>query len=305
MAFIAQNTAVRFEATTRQAFCLPTDQTGVSFKPLYFEDIETSDHPVGWFEIHAENYMVDGGPMRHQLERLRQSFPVSCHGVGLSIGSSEALDGAHLDRLLRLVDWLEPAVFSEHLAWSSHGGHFFNDLLPLPYTRQTLKRVVDHIDQVQSHLSRTILLENPSTYVSFPENEMSEAQFLSSVVAQTGCELLLDINNVYVSCTNQCFAPDEFIDALPIDTVKQIHLAGHAVDRDDDDQVLLIDSHNAKVTEAVWDLYERIVARHGRIPTLIEWDGDLPEFSVLVDEALEADRRAQSCLRSEQKNVAG
>jgi len=295
-----------FDGLARAAehFTLPADHAGVSFKPAHFDDIKSSDHSVGWFEIHAENYMMDGGPMRRQLQFLRESYPVSCHGVGLSIGSHEPLDQDHLARVARLVEWLEPAIFSEHLAWSSHGGNFFNDLLPLPYTRQTLERVANHIDEIQERLSRPILLENPSSYVWFSESDMSEAEFLASVVAQTGCALLLDINNVYVSSTNQGLQPADFLDSLPFEAVDQIHLAGHFVDHGPHGEPLLIDSHNAKVSDAVWDLYEQTIFQYGPIPTLIEWDGDLPEFSVLAAEAAQADRRTHS-LKPKVRYVAG
>lgn len=264
---------------------LPRDRAGVGFKPQYFDAVMAAGHPIGWFEIHAENYMLDGGPVRKQLEVLRQSYPVSCHGVGLSIGSSEPLDRAHLKRLKTLVDWLEPAVFSEHLAWSSHGGEFFNDLLPLPYTKATLQQVADHIDDVQETLGRQMLLENPSTYVDFASHEMTEAEFITSVTQRTGCGLLLDVNNVHVSSVDQRLASSDYLAALPMDAVGEIHLAGHAADQDDEGDLILIDSHNAPVTEAVWSLYQDIISRHGGLPTLVEWDGDLPEFDILTREA--------------------
>ncbi|MGC6485295.1 MAG: DUF692 domain-containing protein [Candidatus Puniceispirillales bacterium] len=269
-------------------YALPLDRAGVGFKPCYFGEVMTGDHPIGWFEIHAENYMIDGGPVRQQLEQLRARYPVSCHGVGLSIGSSEPLNRAHLARLKTLVDWLEPVVFSEHLAWSSHGGVFFNDLLPLPYTQATLQQVVDHIDEVQEALGRQMLLENPSTYVDFASHEMTEAEFITRIVQQTGCGLLLDINNVHVSSINQQLSPHDYLAALPITAVGEIHLAGHATDQDDEGEELLIDSHNAPVTDAVWALYDHVISHHGVRPTLVEWDGDLPAFDVLAREAAAA-----------------
>ena len=221
---------------------LPIENPGVSFKPQYYEEASAGEHALGWFEIHAENYMIDGGPVRNQLQQLRRDYPISCHGVGLSIGSEQGLDRSHLSRLKTLLDWLEPAVFSEHLAWSSHGVNFFNDLLPLPYTRATLEQVVNHIDEVQNTLQRTILLENPSTYLDFSTHEMGEAEFISEIIRRSGCGLLLDINNVYVSTTNQGFSANGFLDALPVEAIGQIHLAGHSADQDEAGNCLLIDS---------------------------------------------------------------
>ena len=235
------------------SFGLPIENPGVSFKPQYYEEASAGEHALGWFEIHAENYMIDGGPVRNQLQQLRRDYPISCHGVGLSIGSEQALDRSHLSRLKTLLDWLEPAVFSEHLAWSSHGVNFFNDLLPLPYTRATLEQVVNHIDEVQNTLQRTILLENPSTYLDFSTHEMGEAEFISEIIRRSGCGLLLDINNVYVSATNQGFSANGFLDALPVEAIGQIHLAGHSADQDEAGNCLLIDSHNQPVAQPVWE----------------------------------------------------
>jgi len=264
------------------------DAVGVSFKPVHADAITALAHPVEWFEIHAENYMIDGGPMRWQLEKLAVSYPVSCHGVGLSIGSMQALSKDHLRRLKTLMDWLEPQAFSEHLAWSSHGGTSFNDLLPLPYTRETLARVIEHIDQVQEVLGCRMLLENPSLYIDFDTHEMSETEFISAVIRQTGCGLLLDINNVVVSCTNQGMAPEPYLDALPMEAVGEIHLAGHFVDQHASCAPLLIDSHDTFVGSRVWELYARVIDSHGARPTLIEWDGNLPEFGTLAAEAEKA-----------------
>jgi len=271
-------------------FALPEEQVGLSYKPDYFEEAISTAHGLGWFEIHAENYMVEGGPLRNQMERLRQNYPVSCHGVGLSIGSSEPLSHAHLARLKKLVDWLEPAVFSEHLAWSSHGGLFFNDLLPLPYTKDTLQNVVNHIDEVQQMLHRPLLLENPSTYVTLANHEMSESDFICEAVKQTGCQLLLDVNNLFVSSANQRFCADEFLKCLPAHAVTQIHVAGHSIDQDDNGDVLLIDSHSTAVSNEVWALYRSAIEQFGPVPTLLEWDDDVPDFATLRAEAMKAKR---------------
>jgi uncharacterized protein (UPF0276 family) len=243
---------------------------------------------AGFLEVHAENYMVDGGPMLRHLEKVRSHWPLSIHGVGLSIGGDGPLDRDHLDRLERLVTRFEPRWFSEHLAWSSHGGHWFNDLLPLPYDRATLNRVCDHIDQVQERLRRQLLLENPSTYLGHACSTLDEATFLAEVVRRTGCALLLDVNNAYVSGVNHGRDPWALIDALPAEAVAEIHLAGFAEDRDAADDRLLIDHHGAAIDDAVWSLYERTIARLGPVPTLIERDNHLPALAVLEHEAQRA-----------------
>ena len=283
---------------------LPIENPGVSFKPRYYEEASAGEHALGWFEIHAENYMIDGGPVRNQLQQLRRDYPISCHGVGLSIGSEQALDRSHLSRLKTLLDWLEPAVFSEHLAWSSHGVNFFNDLLPLPYTKATLEQVVNHIDEVQNTLQRPMLLENPSTYLDFSTHEMGEAEFISKIIRRSGCGLLLDINNVYVSAINQGFSANGFLDALPVEAIGQIHLAGHSADQDEAGNCLLIDSHNQPVAQPVWELYDAAIEKFGATPTLIEWDDDLPEFTRLQAEANAAEQRLRVARDKEHYRVA-
>ena len=267
-------------------------RAGIGLKPRHFRDVLDMRPEVGFFEVHAENYMVDGGPFHHYLGRIRENYPLSLHGVGLSIGAQGALDEAHLARLAALIARYEPASFSEHLAWSNHGAVFFNDLLPLPYDRATLQRVCEHIDQVQERLGRRMLLENPATYVEFNVSTMSEAQFLCDVLQRTGCGLLLDVNNVHVSCVNHGRDAQAFIDALPLDAVGEIHLAGFAVDHDAVGAPLLIDSHGSPVDEAVWALYERVIERLGPMATLLERDNDVPALPTMLAEA----RRAQSLL---------
>jgi uncharacterized protein (UPF0276 family) len=243
---------------------------------------------LGFFEVHAENFMSAGGPMLWQLERVRARHELSIHGVGLSIGGEGALDATHLQRLKRLADRFRPSWFSEHLAWSSHGGACFNDLLPLPYTAATLRRVCEHIEEVQQVLQRRMLLENPSTYVEFEASTLDEAQFIAEVVRRTGCGLLLDVNNAYVSAVNHGRDARAFIDALPAAAVGEIHLAGFAEDRDCAGDRLLIDTHGAPVAAAVWELYEHALRRTGAVPTLIERDHDVPPFETLQAEALRA-----------------
>ena len=263
---------------------------GVGYKPQHFAAIMADPGPIGWLEIHAENYMGDGGRPLAQLRHLAAQFPISVHGVGLSIGGADALDRDHLAQLRHLCDWLNPASFSEHLAWSTHDGTYLNDLLPLPYTDATLARVCDHVDQVQAALGRRMLLENPSSYLAFAETTMSEVDFLTEIAGRTGCGLLLDVNNVYISAINQRVDPMATINAFPLDLVGEVHLGGHDQDRAEDGAILLIDSHARPVVDPVWALYAAVIAKGGARPTLIEWDNDVPEWPVLAAEAALAAR---------------
>ena len=258
---------------------------GVGYKPQHFADIMDDPGPVRWLEVHAENYMGAGGRPLAQLRALAERFAISVHGVGLSIGGEGPLDAAHLERLKALCAWLHPASFSEHLAWSTHDGAFLNDLLPLPYTQATLGRVCDHIDQVQEVLGRQMLLENPSTYLGFAEATLEEVAFLTAVARRTGCGLLLDVNNVFVSAVNQGFDPVTYLRQFPLELVGEIHLGGHAGDEGDHGMPLLIDTHGTQVADPVWDLYAQTVAQGGARPTLIEWDNDVPDWPVLRAEA--------------------
>lgn len=259
---------------------------GVGYKAQHYSDILKDASPVGWLEIHAENYMGDGGRPLAQLRFLSERFPISVHGVGLSIGGEDPLDQDHLERLKKLCDWLQPASFSEHLAWSTHDSHFLNDLLPLPYTSATLNRVADHIDQLQSHLGRQILLENPSSYLAFAESTYEEPQFLEELAARTGCGLLLDVNNVFVSATNLKMDARAYIDAFALSRVGEIHLGGHDEDEDDHGAPLLIDSHGREVADPVWALLDYTLEQSGPRPLLIEWDNDVPEWPLLREEAV-------------------
>lgn len=268
--------------------CLPL-RAGIGLKPQHFQEVVDSRPDVGFFEVHAENYLVDGGPMHAYLTQIRECYALSLHGVGLSLGGEGPLDPHHMQALKGLIDRYQPAVFSEHLAWSSHGGAFLNDLLPLPYDWESLDRVCRHVDEVQHALGRRILLENPSTYVEFVRSTMSEAEFLSAVVARTGCGLLLDINNAYVSAINHGRDSWQMLAALPLRAIEQIHLAGHAEQLDSAGSALFIDHHGCKVQDPVWTLYERFIAFAGGLPTLIEWDNDVPSFEILQQESRKAD----------------
>jgi len=273
---------------------------GTSFKPEHLPAILAEGPQDGFFEVHAENYMGAGGPPHAALARIRQDHPLSLHGVCMSIGGPQPLDRTHLARFAALVERYRPALVSEHLAWSTHTTTFYNDLLPLPYTPATLARVADHIDQVQAAIDRPILLENPSTYLVFKESTLSETDFLRALVRRTGCGLLLDVNNVFVSATNQGFDALGYLADFPLEHVGEIHLAGHAEQADDEGELLLIDSHDGPVADAVWKLYEIVVGRAGGVPTLIEWDSAIPDWPILKAEAAAArailDRHAPAAL---------
>lgn len=264
-------------------------RAGVGLKPEHYAEILDTRPAIGWFEVHAENYMGAGGAPHHFLTAIREHYPLSVHGVGLSIGADAPLDTDHLNSLKQVCDRYEPGLVSEHLAWSTHDGVYLNDLLPVPYNAETLGRVCEHIDQVQEALRRRMLLENPSTYIRFDGSDMSEFDFLAAIVGRTGCGLLLDVNNVHVSATNHAYDAVAYIDAFPHQHVGEIHLGGHADDEGDDGEPLLIDDHGSAVADIVWNLYAHTISRCGPVPTLIEWDNDVPAWAILMDEAARAD----------------
>ncbi len=261
---------------------------GVGFKSRHFDGLMADPGPVRWIEVHAENYMGDGGRPHAQLRALQQNFALSVHGVGLSIGGEGALDRNHLARLKTLCDRTQPASFSEHLAWSTHGMEYLNDLLPLPYTEETLARVAVHINQVQDVLGRQMLLENPSSYLVFAESDLSETDFLTEIIGRTSCGLLLDVNNVFISATNLGLSPQDYIDAFPTDHVGEIHVGGHDDDTDDHGAPLLIDSHGKPVVDPVWELLSYTLNQTGPKPVLVEWDNDVPDWPTLRAEATRA-----------------
>ncbi|WP_411380825.1 DUF692 domain-containing protein [Pseudomonas sp. MPB26] len=263
-------------------------RAGLGLKHEHFTEVLDTSPDIGFFEVHAENYMVAGGPFHHYLGMIRERYPLSLHGVGLSIGGEAPPDRGHLARLAMLIERYQPHAFSEHLAWSSHGPVFLNDLLPMAYDNATLQRVCEHVDQVQSALKRPMLLENPSTYLQFERSTLDETDFISTIIRRTGCGLLLDVNNVYVSCVNHQRDPLSYLHALPLHAVGEIHLAGFAEDTDSLGDRLLIDDHGAPIDNAVWQLYEKVLARVGPVPTLIERDNQVPVFSVLLAEAQQA-----------------
>ena len=264
-------------------------RAGVGLKAQHCRDILETRPDIGFFEVHAENYMGAGGPPHRYLTAIREHYPLSLHGVGLSIGAGWPLDLAHLQRLKELIERYEPALFSEHLAWSSHGTHYLDDLLPAPYTLDTLHTVCQHIDQVQTALGRQMLLENPATYLWFKESDWSETDFIHEIVQRTGCGLLLDVNNVHVACTNQQWDSHAYIRDFPLRHVQQIHLAGHATQTDEKGRPLLIDSHDQSVAQQVWTLFRQTIRHIGPTPALIEWDNHIPPWSGLQAEAVQAE----------------
>ena len=262
---------------------------GVGLKAPHYKQILEERPDLGFFEVHAENYMGDGGPPLRYLEAIAEHYPLSLHGVGLSIGAARDLDVAHLGRLRGLIDRYQPGHFSEHLAWSTHDTGFLNDLLPVPYTAETLQNVVSHIDQVQDALGVRMLLENPTTYLAFAESTYAETDFIAEVVKRTGCGLLLDVNNVFISATNQQWDAHAYIDAFPLKHVKEIHLAGFTPEQDEKGRPLLIDTHSRPVDQDVWSLYDYAISRAGPVATLIEWDSDVPSLEELLAEAQRAE----------------
>ena len=279
---------------------LAANAVGAGLKPAHFEEILAARPTIGFFEIHAENYMNAGGPNHRWLAAIGEHYPLSVHGVGLSLGSTERLDSDHLARLKQVVARTAPALVSEHLAWCDFSGRVFPDLLPLPYDEAALRRVADKIDAVQQALGRAILIENPATYLRFRGDALSEPQFLAELCASAGCGLLLDVNNVFVSAINHGFAAETYLDAFPLERVGEIHLAGHAEARDADG-AFLIDDHGGPVADEVWALYRAVVERAGPRPTLIEWDNNVPDWRVLLDET----QKAQAALNAGVRTPAG
>jgi len=275
-------------AAQRVSAAIPA-HAGIGLRAPHYRDLLEIRPDVAWLEVHSENYFGEGGAPLHYLERARELYPVSLHGVGLSLGSADPLNREHLRRLKRLIDRIEPGLVSEHLCWSSVDGRYLNDLLPLPYTEEALRHLVPRIEQVQEVLGRRILIENLSSYLQYTHSTIAEWDFLAAVAEQADCGILLDVNNIYVSARNHGFDALAFLRAIPADRVQEIHLAGHMVKRYEDGEIL-IDTHNTRVCDEVWGLYETTIKRIGARPTLIEWDSDLPTLATLVQEAETAER---------------
>jgi uncharacterized protein len=267
-------------------------RAGIGLRSVHHQEVATHRPAVGWLEVHTENYFHDGGPHLRALERVRERYPLSLHGVGLGLGSVEPLDRVHLARIRRAIDRFEPALVSEHACWGHAGGEHFNDLLPLPYTEEAVLHLASRVREVQDFLGRQILVENLSSYFAYTASSLTEWEFLAAVVERSGCGLLLDVNNIYVNSINLGLDARRFIASVPCEAVQEIHLAGHRRNRVGARE-LLIDDHGSAVCAEVWALYEQAIARLGPVPTLIEWDTDVPALDVLVAEARAADARLE------------
>ncbi len=261
---------------------------GIGLRFRHHDAVRAERPAVGWLEVHSENYMGGGKPLEH-LEAIRRDYPLSLHGVGLSLGSAEGLDPRHLARLARLVDRIEPALVSEHLAWSVSGGRYFGELLPLPLTAESLDVVCRNVEAMQAALGRKVLVENPSSSLQFRHSEIPEWEFISELARRTGCGILCDVNNIFVSASNLGFDPRTYLAALPPERIGEIHLAGHRSRRLADGRSILIDDHGSRVCDEVWRLHAHALALFGPVPTLIEWDTDVPPLGVLLEEAAKAD----------------
>lgn len=263
-------------------------RAGIGLKARHYAEIIETAPDIGWFEFHSENYLCDGGPTMRWLDKLREMYPLSMHGVGLSLGSAGPLDKHHLKRLAQLQSKVEPIFVSEHLSWSVANGNYLNDLIALPYTEESLDIFCTHVDEMQNEIGRKVIIENPSSYLRYTHSTINEADFLLEVINRTECGLLLDVNNVYVSAKNHGFDPISYINKIPVGAVSEMHLAGHSLVNIDGRQ-FRIDDHGARVDSEVWKLFAHTVSRLGPAPTLIEWDSNVPELSVLLEEAAKAD----------------
>jgi len=272
-------------------------RAGIGLRAQHYNEVLSKLPDIGWFEVHSENYFGDGGRPLSYLEAISDNYPLSLHGVGLSIGSADLLDIKHLDKLKKLIRRFEPGLVSEHLSWGSFQGRHFNDLFPMPYTNEALQHMIDRVIRVQDYLERQILIENVSSYLQFESSTTSEWEFISELANQSGCGILLDINNIYVNSRNHAFDPVNYINAIPVEHVQEIHLAGHTVKQFEDGEIL-IDTHDKQVTNDVWQLFDIAARRFNQIPVLIEWDSDIPPLDVLLKEAGKAECILQSITES-------
>ena len=264
-------------------------RAGIGLRFQHHQPVLDTRPDVAWMEVHTENYMGGGTPLKY-LDAIRRDTPISLHGVGLSLGSAEGVDPAHLERIRKVAERVEPGLMSEHIAWNLVGGTYLADLLPLPMTEEALDVVCRHVEQTQSYLRRRILVENPSTYVAFGNSIIPEWEFMAAVAARTGCGILCDVNNICVSAHNHGWDASAYLAALPPEAVGEVHLAGHSIRTFADGSSLRIDDHGSKVSEEVWTLYRQAVARFGAVPTLIEWDNEIPPLDVILDEAQHAEQ---------------
>lgn len=279
--------------TERAAFAGPIPAiAGIGLRTPHHDQVVNERPAAGWLEVHSENYFADGGPQIERLRAARALYPLSLHGVGMSLGSTDPLDAEHLRKLKRLVAWTEPAFVSEHVSWGSVHGVHLNDLLPLPLTEEALTHMISRVAQLQDQLRRQILVENVSSYLQFEHSQIPEWEFMAALGSRSGCGLLVDVNNVYVSACNHGFDARRYLSSLPRHMVREMHLAGHTRNRFEDREIL-VDTHSAPVCDAVWELYDHALDCFGPAPTLIEWDADLPSLEVLLAEAGKANRRLE------------
>ena len=278
-------------------------QAGIGLRFQHHQAVLDERPDVAWLEVHTENYMGGGTPLAY-LDAVRRDYPIALHGVGLSLGTAEGLNPSHLERIRQVVRRFEPGLVSEHLSWSVVGGAYLADLLPLPMTEEALAVVCQHVEQTQVYLQRQILIENPSSYLQYQHSSIPEWEFIAAVAARTGCGILCDVNNIYVSSCNHGWDPSAYLAALPVDAIGEIHLAGHTVRRLENGYTLRIDDHSARVAAEVWALYDEALARFGPRPTLIEWDNNVPPLAVLLEEAAHADVLIQHSERADRARAA-
>lgn len=283
-------------------------KAGIGFRTEHDADFASGNIDIPWLEIHSENFLLPqqgavGSPRLKSLEKLREAYPISCHGVGLSLGSAEGLSNDHLKELKRLYDWIQPCFVSEHVSWSVTDGTYLNDLLPLPYTEEALCIICANIDHAQTYLGRSLSVENPSSYLSFAQSTMSECQFMGEIIKRTGCGLLLDVNNVFVSAHNHGFDPYHYIENLPLQQVTEIHIAGHIAEPLGTTETILIDTHSRPVCDSVWDLLDFTLTRTGPLPVLVEWDQDIPALATLLQEAAQAQKIIDASSQKRQKHA--
>ncbi|MBM5782613.1 MAG: DUF692 domain-containing protein [Pelagibacterales bacterium] len=268
------------------------DIVGIGLRSPHINSFLKKTQKIGWLEVHSENYYAEGGPSIKNLKKIRENYPISLHCVGNSLGSFQKIDLNHLKKLKNLIETIDPVFVSDHISWGMIDNNHFNDLLPLPYNYKSLAAIADNVDAMQNFLKREILVENPSSYISFKNEEMDEADFINQLTKKTGCFLLLDVNNIFVSSSNnKNFKPHSYLKKLNKEIVKEIHLAGHSKSKIFDgkkNKTLLIDTHNNEVCKEVWNIYMTAIKNFGQIPTLIEWDQDIPELKVLLSEATKA-----------------
>lgn len=259
-------------------------KAGIGLRSIHFKDVlSNQDIEIPWLEIHTENFYAQGGITKNILDRVTARFPISFHSVGLSLGSDQAVDKKHLKRLKELVDLYNPALISDHISWSNFGDYTLNDLLPIPYTNEALETISNNIKTVQDTLGRQILVENPSTYLTFEQNDMHEWEFINKLVDKANCGLLLDVNNIFVTCSNSKFSTESYLNNIELGNIQEIHLAGYE-EQKTDNETLLIDTHGDYVQDSVWQLYAKLIKKTGALPTLIEWDTNIPSLDILMEE---------------------